>query len=167
MEIAFISIGSNLGDRVANCRTAVEFLKVSARVLASSSLYETAPWGKADQPDFINQVVEIETELNPLELLARIETIETRMGRVKTGERWGPSPIDLDIIFYGNKIMDCNTLTIPHPLMSERAFVLVPLAEISPGFVHPVLKKKVGELLTILDEHGEENRPKIISFEEA
>ena len=167
MEIAFISIGSNLGDRVANCKTAVEFLKASARAKASSSLYETAPWGKVDQPDFINQVVEIETSVPPLELLAILETIETRMGRVKTGERWGPRVIDLDIIFYGNKIMESVDLTIPHPLMSERAFVLVPLAEIAPGFVHPVLKKTAGELLALLTVEGEENRPKMISFEEA
>jgi len=147
----FISIGSNLGDRAANCREAVRRLAgyEALRVVNASSLYETEPWGVVDQEPFINSAVEIETEIDPQALFDLLKEIEAGMGRTP-GERWGPRVIDLDIIFYGGLVVDEERLKVPHPSMEERAFVLVPLNEIAPGFAHPVSGKKVSELLDAL-----------------
>ncbi len=154
----YISIGSNLGDRAANCKKAASFLTEIAEIKSTSSLYETAPWGKLDQPRFINCVLEISTALSPVELLAGLKEIERRMGRADSASvpRWGPRLIDLDILLFGDMVINQNGqkgqdaqegLRIPHPLMHERAFVLVPLSEIAPEAVHPELKKSVRELL--------------------
>ncbi len=163
-ERVFISIGSNLGDSLLNCKMAARLLQERVRVKSSSSFYDTLPWGVTDQPKFVNLAIEIETELKPLELLTFLKSIESRMGRLESEEdpRWGPRVIDLDIIFYGDQILDCVELTIPHPLMSDRAFVLVPLSEIIPGFVHPVLKKSVAELLALLDVEEASGAVKVI-----
>ncbi len=147
----FISIGSNLGDRVSNCRTAVRLLGAEDEVdvVRESSLYETEPWGMTAQPSFVNSVVEVSTGLSPRELLKVLKAIERRMGRVP-GPRWGERVIDLDIVFYGDSVVEEEGLSIPHPHAHERAFVLAPLEEIAPEFVHPVLKVKVSELLSSL-----------------
>ena len=149
----FISIGSNLGDRVANCREAVRRLAGydGLRVVKTSSLYETEPWGVTDQGPFINAAVEIDTGLAPDALIDLLKGVEAGMGRTE-GRRWGPRLIDLDIIFYGDRVVDEASLKVPHPSADERAFVLVPLNEIAPGFTHPASGRKVSELLRVLPD---------------
>lgn len=145
MSKAYISLGSNQGDRMELLRKAVAMLnaKEATRVLCASSVYETAPVGYVDQPPFLNAVVAIETELSPHELLAACQAIEAALGRVRT-VRWGPRTIDLDIILIDDLQIDDERLTVPHPRMAERAFVLVPLAEIAPG------AKSAGEEVSVL-----------------
>jgi 2-amino-4-hydroxy-6-hydroxymethyldihydropteridine diphosphokinase len=148
----FIGVGSNLGDREFLIRKAIESLRdlphtVVARV---SSLYDTAPVGVEDQPAYLNAVVWLETSLLPRELLWQLLLIEKRMGRVRT-QRWGPRPIDLDLLFYGREIIDEPDLTVPHPEAHRRAFVLIPLAEIAPEFIHPGTGEPIRKLLRKLD----------------
>ena len=151
MAKAYIGIGSNIGDRYDNCLKAIAFLEQRGQViLKRSSLYETEPWGVKDQPRFINMAIEIRTGLSPQELLSLLKKTEKDMGRVYT-TRWGPRLIDLDILLYEDRIINENDLQIPHPRMHERAFVLEPLAEICPEKVHPVLLKRIDELLRILE----------------
>jgi 2-amino-4-hydroxy-6-hydroxymethyldihydropteridine diphosphokinase len=147
MAVAYIGIGSNLGNRRYNCLKAIELLRQGGlRVSKVSLLYETEPWGVRGQPRFINMAAEIETDLPPRKLLALLKAIEKRMGRIKA-EQWGPRRIDLDILLYDDITLNTDGLTIPHPLMHERTFVLEPLSEIAPEKVHPVLLKKVSVLL--------------------
>ena len=147
MSIAYIGIGSNVGNRRYHCLKAVELLEQSGQTVSKiSSLYETEPWGVKDQPLFINMAVEIETGFPPKKLLALLKKIEKKMGRKKT-VRWGPRVIDLDILFYDDLTLNDDDLVIPHPFMHTRAFVLEPLSEIAPEKVHPVLRKKVAALL--------------------
>jgi len=148
MHIAYIGIGSNLGNREENCERAIEHLvKNGITVTKRSSMIETEPWGVKDQPKFINMAVEIETGLKPDALLRLLKKIEVDVGR-QTTSRWGPRIIDLDILLYDDIIMKTSELEIPHPHMSERNFVLKPLAEIAPDKVHPVLKKSMKDLLS-------------------
>lgn len=153
--IAYIAIGSNLGDRVDNVKKAVLRAadEVNATLVFMSSFYETEPWGIKEQPAFVNAVMGVETVLSPSKLLAHLKSVETGMGREKA-ERWGPRIIDLDIIFYGGLVMDEGGLTIPHPAAHERAFVMVPLAEIAPEFVHPVIGKSAADIAKSLDSSG-------------
>ena len=153
--IAYIAIGSNLGDRVANVKKAVLRAadEVKATLVFMSSFYETEPWGIKEQPDFVNAVMGVETELPPKALLAHLKSVEAGMGR-ENAERWGPRTVDLDIIFYGGLVMDEDGLTIPHPAAHERAFVMVPLAEIAPDFVHPIIGKSVSDIAKSLDKSG-------------
>jgi len=147
MHEAFISIGSNLGDRSANCTRARRLLEAAGiRVVACSRQYRTEPWGFTDQPWFLNMAVKVESQLRPRELLEELKHIEREMGREK-GRRWGPRVIDLDILLYGSEVVDEPDLHIPHPLMHEREFALRPLCEISPDAMHPLLKKTVKALL--------------------
>lgn len=147
MSTVYIGIGSNLGDRHKNCLRAVELLKQSGlSVTKQSSVHETEPWGITDQPAFLNMAVEIETVLLPIELLALLKKIEKDMGRQET-VRWGPRIIDLDILLYDDITLNTDALIIPHPLMHEREFVLRPLSELAEDLIHPVLEKKIGELL--------------------
>lgn len=145
---ALISFGSNLGDKVANCREAVRRICRSEgiTVLRQSSLYQTDPVGMKDQDRFVNGMVAVETDLPPEELLNRLLAIETEMGRVRT-VRWGPRIIDLDLIGYGEQVVRSETLTLPHPEAAHRRFVLVPLQEIEPEWIHPVLRKSVSHLI--------------------
>ncbi|GAB4405766.1 MAG: 2-amino-4-hydroxy-6-hydroxymethyldihydropteridine diphosphokinase [Thermodesulfovibrionales bacterium] len=150
MAIAYIGVGSNLGNREDNCLKAIKLLSDKGiTVRKQSSLYETEPWGVKDQPWFINTVIEIETAIEPEELLQMLKEVERDIGRVDT-YRWGPRVIDLDILLYNDLVMDTPHLKIPHPLIHERDFVLRPLSEIAPDKTHPVLKKTIKELLSEL-----------------
>ncbi len=133
MTLVNIALGSNIGDPPQNIKTAIDALCKLGTVTARSSLYLTKPWGITDQPDFCNAVVTLETEQKPDELLKSLKAIEQAMGRVKTIP-WGPRLIDLDILTFDDISISQPDLTIPHPRMNERAFVLVPLAEIDPAF---------------------------------
>lgn len=147
MSTVYIGIGSNLGDRHRNCLRAIELLRQNSLVVTKqSSMYETEPWGVTDQPAFVNMAVEVVTDLAPVRLLELIKKIEKDMGRQDT-IKWGPRLIDLDVLLYDDLILKTDSLTIPHPLMHEREFVLGPLSEIAGDLIHPVLKKSIGELL--------------------
>ena len=152
-EPIYIALGTNLGDREANLANARESLPPEVSVVKASSIYVTPPWGYENQPDFLNQVLETRSTLEPLPLLAHLKSIEAQMGRLKTF-RNGPRLIDLDILFYGHRVIDEPELQIPHPRLQERAFVLVPLNEIAPDFIHPVLAVKVQTLLSLVDAQG-------------
>lgn len=150
----FISFGSNLGDRKAQIEDAISELQKSAcRLIKKSGFYETEPWGKKDQPWFLNACAEMETELSPQQLLILCQSLEQKFGRPQKHEKWGPRFLDVDILFYGDIILrqvyDKNNadLQIPHPQIQNRRFILIPLAEIAPNFAHPVLKKTIKRLL--------------------
>lgn len=147
MPTVYIGIGSNLGSREQNCLKAIALLSENnITVTKQSSLYETEPWGVKDQPEFINMAAEASTDLEPLRLLKILKEIEKELGRQET-ERWGPRAIDLDILLYNDLAINTPELTIPHPSMHIRAFVLKPLSEIAPDKVHPVMGKTIKELL--------------------
>jgi len=148
--ITYIALGTNLGNRSENLARARESLAEHVRIVKSSSIYETIPWGVADQPLFLNQVIEGETELNALELLRFLKQIEQEMGR-KESIRYGPRLIDLDVLLYGDLQMQTPELTIPHIRMTERAFVLVPLDEIAPHLDIPGTGMNVEETLAGMD----------------
>lgn len=144
----FLLLGSNLGDREAWLSTAHRGITTGIGVVKrSSAIYETAAWGIEAQPAFLNQVVEVETTLLPEEVLAQIGLIENAAGGRARTQRWGARTLDLDILFYGDEIVQEPGLIIPHPAMAERRFTLAPLAELAPAMVHPVLKKTIAELL--------------------
>lgn len=147
---AYLSIGSNLGDRQANLQAARMGLAPSVQILRESSIYETQPWGYADQPPYWNQVLQVTTELSPRQLLSYLKNLETRLGREETFQ-YGPRIIDLDILLYENLQTASARLTIPHPHLAERAFVLVPLSELAPELSIPGLVKTVKELLAGVD----------------
>ena len=150
--IAYLGLGSNLGDKKANCRKAIALLAKSSRVVRASSRYCTEAMGYTDQDDFVNAVVELETDLSPEELLDQCRAIEKELGRVRT-VHWGPRTIDVDILLYGLVMIETPELTIPHPLLHTRRFVLVPLCEIAPQVFHPKLQKTASDLLLKLHDH--------------
>lgn len=144
---AYLALGSNMGEREQLIKDAIGRLgNCGVKVLRVSKLIETAPYGVTDQPAFLNCALEAETSLSPAELLAATMSIEKALGRVRL-KRWGPRVIDIDIIFYGSEIIGAPGLTVPHPDMQNRTFVLGPLCELNPAFVHPALKVSLQELL--------------------
>ena len=155
MALVYLSLGSNIGDRVAFIQQAVNLLQAGNKttLVRSSTLYETEPWGNKSQNWFINAVVELKTQLSPEELLDFCQNIEKELGRVRDGvPRWGERTIDIDILFYNDKIINTPKLTIPHKHLHERAFTLVPLLELIPSFKHPVSGKTISELHDALEK---------------
>ncbi len=148
-ELYYLSLGSNLGDRAANLRAAIDRLSVSGILKAVSSFYETEPVDFCDQPWFLNCVIALETDKPPRELLATALAVEQAMGRERTQEK-GPRIVDIDILLRRQQLTSEPGLKIPHPAMHERRFVLEPLTEIAPDAVHPILKKTARELLAAL-----------------
>jgi 2-amino-4-hydroxy-6-hydroxymethyldihydropteridine diphosphokinase len=149
-HIVYLALGSNMGNRLANLKAAISNLTPQMTVKKKSLVYETPPWGFKHQDAFLNQVVEAETYLEPEALIAHLKRLEMALGRVPSFQN-GPRLIDMDILFYDDAIVDTSPLVIPHPRLQERAFVLVPLNDIAPDFVHPFLRKSVSELLDGLD----------------
>jgi len=149
--IAYIGIGSNVGDREANCRKAIALLAEAGMVVSVSSLYRTEPVGFHEQEDFINAVAAVETDRTPDDLLQLCHAIEDRLGRTR-GQRWGPRTADLDILLYGSRVVNQPGLAIPHPRMATRRFVLAPLAEIAPDALEPRLHRTAGQLLAELND---------------
>ncbi len=161
-HIAHIGIGSNLGDKIANCEKAIsEILTFDRNKLVSrSSFYHTKPIGYTAQDWFVNGVIKIETDVDPFDLHRTLKGIEVKLGRQKTFFAGGPRVIDLDLLFFDDRIIETKDLQIPHPRLHERQFVLIPLSEIDHDFIHPVLKKTVGELLNeIQEDQGVERLP--------
>lgn len=149
MTTAYLSIGSNIGERLKFIEQAVSFLGLceEIEVVQTSALYETEPWGVKDQNWFLNVAVEINTTLSPQDLLVKCNQIESTLGRNRDVEkRWGERTVDIDIIFYGKQIINTDILVVPHTRMHERAFVLVPMLEIAPEFVHPIFNKSMVDL---------------------
>ncbi|MEZ0396482.1 MAG: 2-amino-4-hydroxy-6-hydroxymethyldihydropteridine diphosphokinase [Anaerolineales bacterium] len=153
MACIYLALGSNLGDRRANLQAALDALPPEVRLRRLSPVYETPPWGLTDQPAFLNMAAEAETGLPPLDLLSHLKRLETRLGRLPS-VRYGPRLIDLDLLFYDDLVLDSPALTLPHPRLHERAFVLVPLADLAPDLVHPRLGQTVRDLLAALDTTG-------------
>lgn len=149
MNIVYILTGSNLGNKLENLQEAKQHLvKQAGGIVASSSVYETEAWGKNDQPDFYNQALILNTKSSSEEMMKKILNIEEQMGRKRTTKN-ASRIIDIDILFFNNDIVNTQNLVIPHPEIANRRFVLIPLNELSPGFVHPLLKKNISELLSI------------------
>ncbi len=152
-QTIYLALGTNLGDRLANLRAALAALPLAVQVLYRSEVYETPPWGIPDQPAFLNMAVKGETRLAPLDLLHHLKQLEKKLGRLPS-VRYGPRLIDIDILFYDDLIIDTPELTIPHPRLHERAFVLIPLADVAAELVHPVLHASIRDLLAGVDPTG-------------
>lgn len=149
-HIAYLALGTNMGNRLSNLKAAIGNLSPQMSVKKKSNIYETPPWGFIDQSAFLNQVVKVETYLQPEALLAHLKRLETALGRVPNFQN-GPRLIDIDILFFDDQVIDTPPLVIPHPRLYERAFVLVPLSDVAPDFVHPILQRSIIELLDDVD----------------
>ena len=154
MSIAYLCLGSNSGNRLQFIEQAISLLNLAEniKIIRRTALYETEPWGVKNQNWFLNIIVEIKTDLSPQDLLLKCMSIEKTLGRNRDKEqRWGERTIDIDIILYNKDVVNTDMLTIPHPRMHQRAFVLVPLLELIPDFIHPVLNKTISDLYDELD----------------
>ena len=152
MYITYLLLGGNLGDRRKYIALAIAEIEAKiGNITKRSSLYETASWGKHDQPDFFNQVIEVKTSLKPQKLLSGILSIEAELGR-KRIEKWGSRIIDIDILLYEGQVINEPELIVPHPYLAFRRFCLMPWCEIAPEFIHPLLKKNIQELLIELSD---------------
>ena len=149
-HIVYLALGSNMGNRLSNLKAAVLNLTPQMTVKQKSSVYETPPWGFTEQDAFLNQVVKVTTYLEPEALLRHLKRMETALGRVPNFQN-GPRVIDIDILFFDKMVINTPPLVVPHPRLHERAFVLVPLAEIEPDFVHPILQRPINKILEDVD----------------
>ena len=152
-HVVYLALGSNMGNRAANLKEAIASLAPQMEVKAKSSVYETPPWGYEDQEKFLNQVLRVETYLKPEQLIKHLKRLEVALGRKESFQN-GPRLIDIDILFYDDLVLYSPALTIPHPRVHERGFVLVPLLDIASDLVHPVKKKSIRELALFADVSG-------------
>jgi 2-amino-4-hydroxy-6-hydroxymethyldihydropteridine diphosphokinase len=161
MKTAYLGLGTNLGDREANLRVAAEMLASDRLIVKrASSIYETAPRDVLDQPYFLNQVLEVETDLFPRQLFERAKQVERKMGRVRSQPK-GPRLIDVDILLYGNSVVRTEGLDIPHVAIGERRFVLEPLAELAAELRHPVTKRTIRQMLALVGDQGVKKLPQL------
>jgi 2-amino-4-hydroxy-6-hydroxymethyldihydropteridine diphosphokinase len=155
----YLCIGGNLGEREANLEEAIEFIDFNfGNVVAVSAVYESEPWGMTDVPNFLNQVVLVESELSNDELLTEIADLEEFFGRERSSDGYVSREMDVDVLFIGDEVIETEGLTVPHARLHERKFVLEPLAELAPDFVHPVLKQSVALLLSACKDQGKVSR---------
>ncbi|RIK28996.1 MAG: 2-amino-4-hydroxy-6-hydroxymethyldihydropteridine diphosphokinase [Anaerolineae bacterium] len=152
-HVVYLALGSNIGNRAQNLKEAIAALSPQMEVKARSAVYETPPWGFEDQEKFLNQAVRVETYLKPEQLIKHLKRLEVALGRKESFQN-GPRLIDIDILFYDDLVLYSPALTIPHPHLHERGFVLVPLMDIASDFVHPVKKKSIRELALFADVSG-------------
>lgn len=152
-HIVYLALGSNLDDRLANLKDAVASLPPQMDVRAKSHVYETPPWGYENQPKFLNQALKVQTYLEPEPLLKHIKRLEIALGR-KASFQNGPRLIDIDILFYDELVMNTPTLTIPHPRLHERGFVLLPMMDIAPELIHPITQKSIREMVAFCNLGG-------------
>lgn len=158
-ELAYVAVGANLGDRDATLSALIERIEAEAEMtlVAASAVFETAPVGPEGQGAYLNAALALRTELAPLALLRRLQAIEAALGRDRRREpvRWGPREVDLDLLFFGDRIIDHPDLVVPHPRAHERAFVMTPLAELAPALLHPVVGQRIDEIAASLAEAGD------------
>jgi 2-amino-4-hydroxy-6-hydroxymethyldihydropteridine diphosphokinase len=154
MEKIFLLLGTNQGARIRNLRAAqAEIRRNRIKIIKKSSIYRTPPWGKEDQPGFLNQALQVGSNRPPAELLRVLKQIEKKLGR-KRGSKWGPRLIDIDILFYDERIVKSRNLTIPHPYFEQRAFAILPMAELSPNFKDPRSARRMKDYLKEIDHEG-------------
>ncbi len=152
MKTTYLLLGGNMGDTQKYIFDAKKMIEAAIGIIKEeSALYQTSSWGKTNQPDFINQVISVETKCNPQQLLSKTMGIENALGRQRT-EKWGSRTMDIDILFYGDGVINEKELVIPHPHLHERRFTLIPLMEIASGFYHPVLKQTISDLCVNLQD---------------
>jgi len=164
-KIAFLGLGTNQGNRQENLKIAVENISISAgEVISFSQIYETEPWGFRSEDHFLNMVIQIKTGLKPIDLLKKLIKIEMIMGRVRCAEKYSSRIIDIDILLYENEIINKTYLKVPHPKIQERKFVLVPLCDIAPEMIHPVLNKTFAALLEECEDENIVKRIDPLSF---